>query len=265
MDLLNLTKEESLNLLDLRKDKVLELNLNKPSLQNHRARVAVVMDYSGSMSSYFKNGTVQAIIERIFPIALNFDDNGAMDVWIFEDGYRRLPEMTKENYYGYVKTQILDKRYRMGGTKYAPVMKDVGRKYLEEDPQQLPNYVIFITDGDNFDKRETTAEITELANYPIFWQFVGIGSGEDNFPYLQKLDDLPNRYVDNADFFSVSNTSDFYTHDMIYQALLNEYPGWLENPRVKDMIANKYSRGLRTSSTNTPNEQPKKKGFFGLF
>ena len=251
-DLLNLTKEESKQVLNLRKDKIKSLNLSKPALQNHKARVGLVLDYSGSMNRLYRNGTVQAIIDRVLPIALEFDDNGEMDVWLFDDGYRRMPTITEHNYYGYVKNEISG---HMGGTNYAPVMKDVMGKYLTEEPQSIPNYVIFITDGANFDKRETTATITEAANYPIFWQFIGIGG--ESFPYLEKLDDLKNRYVDNADFFTVSNVSDFYERDEIYNFLLNEYPGWLENSKVKTMVSSNYTRGSQ--------KETQKKKLFGLF
>ena len=42
------------------------------------------------------------------------------------------------------------------------------------------------------------------------------------------------------------------TLDEIYKKLLTEFPSWLENPKVKDMIENQ-------------SDTPKKKGLFGLF
>lgn len=257
MDLLNLSKEQSLQLLDLRKQQVRAINTNKCSLVNHKARVALVFDRSGSARQYYKNGTIQAILERVFPIALEWDDNGAMDCWIFDDDFVRLPEVTMDNYYDYVDKEI--SKYKFGGTKYSPVIEDIMKKYLEEDPQSLPNYVLFITDGDNFDKRKTTESVIESANYPIFWQFVGLGTGP--FDYLEKLDDMENRYVDNADFFMVSNEKDFYTNDAIYQFLLNEYPSWLENPKVKGLIENKYIK----QNQNQENNNQERKKLFGLF
>ena len=74
---------------------------------------------------------------------------------------------------------------------------------------------------------------------------------------LGKPDDLKNRYVDNADFFTVSNVSDFYERDEIYNFLLNEYPGWLENSKVKTMISSNYTRGSQ--------KETQKKKLFGLF
>ena len=82
MNYLNLTKTEADQLLDMRKDLV-KLNLEKFNLTSQPARVGFVFDDSGSMEHLFNNGTVQAILEKIFPIALNFDDNGAADSWLF--------------------------------------------------------------------------------------------------------------------------------------------------------------------------------------
>lgn len=250
MDMLNLSKEESINLLNLRKEHINKLNLSKPQM-NQKARVAIALDYSGSMRNFYKDGTVQAILEKVLPIALEFDDNGTLDVWLFDDSYRRMPGMNINNYYDYVQKEILDKRYHMGGTNYAPVINDIKSFYIDEEPELVSNYILFVTDGDNFDKRATTETIKQISEYPIFWQFVGIGKSE--FTYLEKLDDLKDRYVDNADFFSVSNIKDFYEKDSIYEYLLNEYPNWLEYPEVKDMLTNGFKKS------------PQKKRFFGLF
>ena len=40
------------------------------------AKVVVVLDFSGSMSTLYRNGTVQKTINRLVPLGLTFDDNG---------------------------------------------------------------------------------------------------------------------------------------------------------------------------------------------
>ena len=52
-------------------------------LTGQRARVALAIDISGSMNQLFKAGTVQRVVERILALALKFDDNGAVDVFLF--------------------------------------------------------------------------------------------------------------------------------------------------------------------------------------
>lgn len=229
---LNLSKEESLQVLDLRKKEVTTLCLEKPELTNLKSRVALVLDYSGSMISLYKNGTVQSVIERILPIAMQFDDNAELDLWIFENGFNRLGGITKSNFYGYVKNKIMSK-YSMGGTQYTPVMKDIAQKYINEEPSSIPNYVIYITDGDNSDKSATTEFMKNISNKPIFWQFVGLGS--DSFAFLEKLDDMGGRYVDNADFFKIKDINKISDKEL-YNNLLNEYPEWLKLVKSKGMI-----------------------------
>lgn len=82
-----------------------------------------------------------------------------------------------------------------------------------------------------------------MSKTPIFIQFVGIGN--ERFRFLEKLDDLDGRYVDNANFFSISDINKIQDHEL-YSLLLKEYPQWLQYPEVKDMIS-----------------KQKKKGFFG--
>lgn len=225
---LNLSKEQRVNALNLKKQDVHAICLKKPQLTDLTSRVALVLDYSGSMSDSYADGTVQSIVENIFPIALEFDDNKSMEMWIFENGFHRLPDLTMDNFHGYVGREIRSK-YSMGGTNYAPVMKDIIKRYIKEEPASIPNYVVFITDGNCFDGNETTRVITDAATQPIFWQFVGIGRGP--FDYLEKLDDMSGRFVDNADFFSVRSAA-----DIKYEKLLDEYPGWIANPKVQDML-----------------------------
>ena len=235
-NMLNLSKAESDNLLNLRKN-TLQLCLEKTNLLNTKARVAVALDFSSSMSRLYKDGSVQAVIERLLPIAVQFDDNGEMELWLFDNGYKRMPNISLNNYYGYIKREILDKGYRMGGTCYAPVMKDIANKYIKEEPMPIADYVIFITDGANSDRAAAKETIVENANYPIFWQFVGIGN--ERFEFLRKLDELDGRYVDNANFFEINNLLDSSDNE-IYSKLLAEFPAWLEDPKVKELISVKY-------------------------
>ena len=222
----NLAKEERVTRINLRKEEVKQVCAEIAALNGTKARVALVLDYSGSMSSYYKDGTVQEVIEQMLPLAMQFDDDGNMETWIFDDSYHRLPDINLNNFYNYVKNEI---HYSMGGTNYAPVMKDIYKRYIKEEPVPIADYIIFITDGDNADATVTAEFMKEVSKEPIFWQFVGIGNS--TFRFLEKLDDMHGRYVDNADFFKVTDPS-----AITYRQLLNEFPSWLTNKKVQDMI-----------------------------
>lgn len=212
--------------VNLAKEEVKKVCLTKKPLTNLKAKVALVLDYSGSMDWLYNNGTVQRVVEQMLPLAMNFDDDGTMECWLFHDGSQRLKDVNLKNLDGYVKRETKGKN--MGGTNYSPVMRKVIDFYKNE---KLPVYVIFITDGDNFDsdKADATATIIEAAKKPIFWQFVGLGNSK--FNYLEQLDNMTERYVDNADFFAVSKAE-----NITYQDLLEEFPGWLSDAKVQEML-----------------------------
>ena len=221
---LNLAKEQAVMQLDLRKKEVDKLCPPGTAMHGLTSRVAVVLDYSGSMSHLYRSGFVQNVLERLLPIAMQFDDNGEMEVWLFDNGYHRVTPISLNNFYDYIKNERFLEKYHMGCTSYAPVMKDVFKKYIKENPANVPTLVLFLTDGNNDDHSATTAFMKEVSKYPIFWQFVGLGN--ERFSYLEKLDDMTGRVVDNADFFAVRDISKMSDSEL-YQKLLGEYPQWL--------------------------------------
>jgi hypothetical protein len=65
----------------------------------------------------------------------------------------------------------------------------------------LPRYVAFITDGGNSDRNNAADAVLRASRLPMFIQFMAIGRDND-FPFLQELDELTGRVVDNAWFFA---------------------------------------------------------------
>ena len=200
------------------------VNLSKKAnidLGDVKAKVIVALDYSGSMTSLYHNGTVQKTINRLVPLGLTFDDNGSIDMYLFESGYRKFEDITLNNYEDYVKEVINKSKYRMGGTSYAPVLNAIIKGDTEEkkggffskllgsknklegttgNETNEITFVLFITDGANSDEFETDRIIRESSKkgYKTFIQFIGIG--DEQFRYLKKLDDLDGRELDNTGF-----------------------------------------------------------------
>lgn len=107
-------------LLDLRKQQIVDLKKEKGITT--KAQVVVAMDYSGSMSSLYSTGVVQSLVEKLFPLALEFDDNGTLDFYLFHDGVIPMEGVTMGNYANYVNTKV---KGHMGGTNYYPVLKRI--------------------------------------------------------------------------------------------------------------------------------------------
>lgn len=219
------------NVIDMSKskenlNKVL-INMSKSSkidMSKHVARVALAMDYSGSMCDLFDNGSVQKVITRLLPIALKFDDNGELESWLFSNYFERLKAVTIKNYDNYVKKVMQKAHMSMGGTYYAPVLDDMVKYYKDIEPSKVPAFIIFITDGDNSDRSATNEIVKELSNYNIFVQFIGIGRAK--FNYLKSLDDMKGRKHDNTGFTAVEDMNKM-TDEELYTEILRQYKDWL--------------------------------------
>lgn len=198
----------------------------KTNMSDHTALVALVMDYTGSMSNMFRNGSVQDAVTRLLPISLKFDDNGELESWLFSNNYKRMAPVTAFNYEDYVQNVMMRSGMHMGSTYYAPVLRDVVN-YYKNKCDNTPAFIMFITDGDNFDKDETNSIVRELSNYNMFVQFVGIGTQSD-FDYLKKLDNLSGRKHDNTGFISVKDMNKL-DDQQLYTEMLRQYNEWLNN------------------------------------
>ncbi|MCX7745681.1 MAG: VWA domain-containing protein [Clostridia bacterium] len=222
--------------IDLLKKKV-DITLEKKKLSGIVAKVALILDISGSMTSLYKKGTVQNVVERTAAVASRLDDDGVLDIWIYSQDFWRMPAVTENNYLGYVKREILDKKKSLGKifsiNNEPPVMEDVVKKYTKQEKSPFPVYLVFITDGGIYKDREIKKILISASKEPIFWQFVGIGKA--NYGILSELDTMGGRYVDNANFFALDDI-DKISDDEIYDRLLNEFPMWIRDAKAKGIL-----------------------------
>lgn len=221
--------EKAPELISLVKPLVFELK--KKNLETTVARVGLVLDISGSMVPRFKNGTVQSIVNKTLPLAVQFDDDGELDFWFYGTTARKMNSVNLKNYTTAVPEDWKHLMLDLGGRNNEPiVMRMVVDEYKDT---KIPAYVLFITDGGVNQKREIQNIITEASHLPIFWQFVGVGG--KNYGILEKLDTMSGRYVDNAGFFALDDFKKV-SNEELYARLLEEFPSWLEEIREKGMI-----------------------------
>lgn len=211
--------------------KPLVFELKKKNLETTVARVGLVLDISGSMVPRFKNGTVQSIVNKTLPLAVQFDDDGELDFWFYGTTARKMDSVNLKNYTTAVPEDWKHLMLDLGGRNNEPiVMRMVVDEYKDT---KIPAYVLFITDGGVNQKREIQNIITESSHLPIFWQFVGVGG--KNYGILEKLDTMTGRYVDNAGFFALDDFKKV-SNEELYARLLEEFPSWLEEIKKKGMI-----------------------------
>lgn len=230
--------------LDLRKKMVLDLKKEK-GLDGQLATVVAVYDRSGSLDWAYNNGVMQRLTERVLPVGLGFDDNGVVDLFMFHNrAWRSKVDIT----IGTINDVIPEiKRHSSGGTSYAPAIKLILDEYIGAPTGggwlskasrpvkklEYPVFVLYFTDGANDDKAQTEELIREASNYGVYFQFIGIGDA--SMPFLEKLDDLSGRTVDNCGFFRAKDIDTMSDTDL-YTNMMKEFPLFVSEARTKGYI-----------------------------
>jgi len=220
-------------------------------LTGQKAKVALVLDYSGSMSNEYRSGRMQKLAEKVLALATQLDDDGAIDFFVFDTHAGYLGEISLDTYKDSISAKT--KGRHMGTTNYAEAFLAVrdhfgfaptvekrglfGKTKVVPSPNagpaDEPVYALFLTDGAPDSKADAVKALTEVSTAPIFWKFLSIGA--EPIAFLQKLDDLDARFVDNADYQPIGSV-DSVGDDSLFALLMEEYPTWLAEVRAKGLI-----------------------------
>lgn len=224
--------------LDLRKREVAKVLLDKGT-PGVRARVVLVVDKTGSMQRQYSSGRIHEVVERMVPIAVQVDDDGKLEPYLYAQSFVRLPDIAVHEVDDWSST-FLHIKGTHGGVDYKklglinnelPVMNEIMASL--EPGSSMPTLVLFFTDG-GFHKRKPITELMKQASHlPAFWQFVGLGRAD--YGVLERLDAMRGRLVDNAGFFSVDDISGIGDAEL-YRRLLGEFPDWLRAARAAGIV-----------------------------
>jgi hypothetical protein len=251
-------EQEAPQLINLAKKA--DISIQKANLRNHKAKVALCLDISGSMSFLYSSGKIQKFAEKILALGCQFDDNGSIDIFLFGSNAHKAGEMSLGNFKNFIPN-MLNQYPLEGGTYYGKVMKMIRSFYFplgrggsrtSSVASNQPVYVMFVTDGATADESETQQHVKWSSFEPIFWQFMAIGKsrkdvkGEgfwgwlsqafaSDFTFLEGLDNMSDRYIDNADFFSVEDPETI-VDEKLYDLLMTEYPNWVKLAKTKNLL-----------------------------
>lgn len=205
------------------------VSLEKHGLGGLRAAVYLVVDYSGSMKPYYKDGSVQALADRVLGLSAHLDDDGRVPVVFFSTDVDAETDIALDRHQGRID-EIVAGLGHMGKTSYHLAMDAVIDHYLDSGSTQ-PALVVFQTDGGPINKLAAERYLCKAARLPLFWQFVGFGDpGSRQFDFLRKLDELAvphKRVVDNAGFFHAGEDPRKVSDAELYDRLVAEFPKWL--------------------------------------
>jgi hypothetical protein len=211
--------------------------LEKHGLDTQRAVVYLVLDRSGSMRNYYKDGTVQHLAEQALGLSAHLDD-GTVPVVFFSTDVDGTADLDLANYQGRIE-ELHAGLGHMGRTNYHWAITEVVDHY-KKSGATAPAFVIFQTDGAPTSKPAAEKALCEAAGLPVFWQFIGFGDPDaKGFDFLRKLDDLTvpdRRAVDNAGFFHAGREPRGLSADEFYQQLMVEFPEWLTEARTAGVL-----------------------------
>ncbi|MFD6993147.1 vWA domain-containing protein [Streptomyces sp. NPDC059943] len=214
------------------------VSLRKHGMSGQRAAVYLVLDYSGSMREYYRDGSVQAFADRVLGLSANLDDDGVVPVVFFSTDIDAETDISLADHQGRID-RIVAGLGHMGKTSYHLAMDAVIDHYLDSG-STAPALVVFQTDGGPINKLAAERYLCKAAELPLFWQFVGFGNKRSSqFNFLQKLDELAvpqKRSVDNAGFFHAGLDPREVPDDVLYDRLVAEFPQWLGAARARGVV-----------------------------
>lgn len=213
-----------------------QISLEKAKVADIRCRIGLILDTSGSMNGQYKRGRVQEVVNRLLPMAVQWDDDGALDCWAFGDYPQQLSTVTLQNFANFIDTdQGGWRNWELGSrinTEWRVIEKAID--YYQRSGDRTPVFILFISDGGIHDSSRITRLIRDAAKLPIFWQFIGIDGR--NYGILEKLDDLTGRVVDNCNFFALDDLHQI-SEEELYDRMMEEFPGWLRDAKAKGIVA----------------------------
>ncbi|MFE7836802.1 vWA domain-containing protein [Streptomyces sp. NPDC057474] len=214
------------------------ISLDRHGLKGQRAAVYLVVDHSGSMRPYYKDGSVQALADRVLGLSAQLDDDGSVPVVFFSTGVDAVTEIGLADHHGRIDRVVAGLGH-MGKTNYHLAMDAIIDHYLDSGAED-PAFVVFQTDGGPTGKLAAERYMCKAARLPLFWQFIGFGDPDSKqFDFLHRLDELAvpgKRVVDNAGFFHAGSDPRAVSDEELYDRLVEQFPKWLVAARAEGIV-----------------------------